>query len=64
MRNNQVKITIKRQRGVIKPVYNIMKVTGAITVDTRKRANLTVGDVLSDQEATELLPHYQVTVIG
>jgi len=58
-----VKITIKRKHGLIKPLYNIVKVSGAITVDTNKRTNLSVGDQLTDQEAVELLPFYQVTVI-
>ena len=63
MKHKEVKVTLKRNIVMGSEIYRIVKLVGTITVDTRKRTNLTVGESLNPKEAAELVPFYSVTVI-
>lgn len=63
MKHNDIKITLKKTDLMGTDTYRIVKLQGAINVDTRKRTNLTVGATVGNDEATELNRAYAVTVI-
>jgi hypothetical protein len=63
MKHKDIKITLKHYVIMDTETYRIVKLVGAITVDSRKRTNLTVGETLNPAEARELVPFYSVTVI-